>query len=283
MSFSLGAFYEELGFPAGDPPAPGVVKKRWLELCQLHHPDKGGDPEAFKRVTHAYRMITDASYRQKEVEKVMKAGKANAKGDLNIRIICPVSFEDAFFGRTLMISFNSLEFNPDFTVKPLIGNGEAYLRNLKIKLPPGSVGGSEHSFPGLGHRSGESSGDCTVSVAPEGHPRFTVEGDNVVSREKLPLELLLKGGKFEVLTMYGLKTAKVKPGTPPGGQVKVKRCGVAARGHHIVMVEALFPNEAELKKDGWRGLGINWDLSDSAGEEENEMSEIFNRLVKGGE
>lgn len=282
MSYSLSQFFSELGFKEKENPPLAAVKKRWLELCQLHHPDHGGDPEAFKRVTHAYRMITDASYRQREVEKAIRTGQANGKGDLNIRIICPVSFEDAFFGRTLMISFNALEFNPDFTVKPLIGKSDVYLRNLKISLPAGSVSGSEHTFPGLGHRCQTSSGDCTVSVAPEGHPVFKVEGDDVISHEKVPLELLLKGGKIEVVTMYGPKVARIKPGTPPGSRVKIRKCGVAGRGHHLVVVDGVFPDEAELKKDGWRGLGINWDMKDEPSELENEMTSLFERLLQGG-
>ena len=275
---NLARYLAELGFAPDSTPSLSEIKKRWIDLCKKCHPDTGGDPEQFKRVTHCYKVLTDASYRHKESEREVREGNRNAKGDLNIRIICPVRFEDAFFGRRVMISFNSLEFNPDFSVKPLIGEGALYLKNIVLQLAPGSTAGSEHAFSGQGHRSGDSAGDCLVSVAPESHPRFSVAGQDVASKERVPLELLLKGGRFEVLTMYGPRWAKIRPGTMPGAEIRIAGCGVARRGDHVFSVEPVFPDEAELRTDSWSGLGISWEAEEDVSDEAFVLNLLFDKL-----
>ncbi len=49
------------------------VKKAFRRLAKLHHPDVGGDPEAFKRISRAYREIVEelkkGGVRRKEVKR----------------------------------------------------------------------------------------------------------------------------------------------------------------------------------------------------------------------
>jgi len=41
-----------------------VIKKAYLKLARIHHPDKGGDPEMFKKITHASDILTDEKKRR---------------------------------------------------------------------------------------------------------------------------------------------------------------------------------------------------------------------------
>jgi DnaJ family protein A protein 2 len=43
--------------------SPTEVKKAYFGLAKIHHPDKGGDPEAFKKIQHAYDILIDEQKR----------------------------------------------------------------------------------------------------------------------------------------------------------------------------------------------------------------------------
>lgn len=36
-----------------------VLRSRWRALARLHHPDRGGDPENFKKAAEAYQVLMD--------------------------------------------------------------------------------------------------------------------------------------------------------------------------------------------------------------------------------
>ena len=55
--------YEQLGV---DRHASGdEIKRAYRKRAMQHHPDKGGDEEQFKQLTHAYEVLSDESHRQR--------------------------------------------------------------------------------------------------------------------------------------------------------------------------------------------------------------------------
>jgi len=54
-------FYDDLGIKKDA--TPDQIKEAYRELAKKHHPDKGGDPEMFKKVSHAYSVLSDADKR----------------------------------------------------------------------------------------------------------------------------------------------------------------------------------------------------------------------------
>lgn len=56
-------FYELLGVGQGC--SPEELKKAYRKLAVLHHPDKGGDPEKFKEISHAYQILSDEEQRRR--------------------------------------------------------------------------------------------------------------------------------------------------------------------------------------------------------------------------
>ena len=40
------------------------IRKAYRTLALKHHPDKGGDPEKFKEITHAYEVLSDSDQRR---------------------------------------------------------------------------------------------------------------------------------------------------------------------------------------------------------------------------
>lgn len=277
---NLAPHLAELEFGPHDQPTTTQLKARWKELCHKHHPDKGGSGEKFQRVTHAYKMITDPEYRHREEIAEMKRSNPNAKGDLNLRIVLPVSFEDAFFGRTMSISYSILHYNDDHEIIPLIGKADNQLvcHQLTLRLQPGVMATYETMAPGKGHRCGDRVGNALIAVSPLPHMKFRVEGVDVVSSEKLPLDVMLKGGKIDAPTLYGIKRATVKPGTRPGDSLVIRRCGVNQQGNHRVVVEPIYPTAEDLKGEAWAGLKVDWATAAEADAEAEALEKVFMQM-----
>ncbi len=43
---------------------PEQIKTAYRKLARKHHPDKGGDPEKFKKISEAYSVLSDISKRR---------------------------------------------------------------------------------------------------------------------------------------------------------------------------------------------------------------------------
>tara|TARA_R110000868_G_C10573330_1_gene737948 strand:- start:20 stop:619 length:600 start_codon:yes stop_codon:yes gene_type:complete len=62
------------------------IKQRYRTLAQMHHPDKGGDEELFKRIKLAYEILSDP-IRRKQYDITGETGTTNAKDEAIANII----------------------------------------------------------------------------------------------------------------------------------------------------------------------------------------------------
>lgn len=65
------------------------IKKAYRKLAMKHHPDKGGDGEMFKKIAHAYEILSDPEKR----EIYNKTGKTDGQPEVN-----PMDIFSQFFG-----------------------------------------------------------------------------------------------------------------------------------------------------------------------------------------
>ena len=269
-------FLADLGFTPSEAPSLPQVKKRWKELCRKHHPDVGGEREEFGKVTHAYMMITNPDYRNKQSIDDLKR-RPNTKGDLNIRVQVPISFDDAFFGRNITVSYGTIMFDEEFKPVPVdseeTNNFEVITE--KVTVPPGAIGGYEHIIHGKGHLHNPTGdrGDCLLIFTSLSHQKFQVRGPDVQSNESLPLMVMLRGGDVEVQTMWGVRTLRVPPATPPNKDLRIKGAGVGRSGDHICIVKPIYPTKDQLKEKDWQGLDIKWEMEEA--EEDKEAQEFI--------
>lgn len=76
--------YTELDVPVDA--SPEVIKQRYRTLAQMHHPDKGGDEEMFKRIKEAYEILSDP-VRRKQYDITGETGTTNAKDEALANIV----------------------------------------------------------------------------------------------------------------------------------------------------------------------------------------------------
>lgn len=210
------------------------IKKAYRKLCKIHHPDKGGSAEAFAKIHHAYRSLTDPSYKH-ESEKL----------NLNIAFQVPISFNDAFFGRKITTTFAQFEIDEN---KNIITKEHQEVHLVVVDYPAGHFGTFEKTFADKGVKFKNEVGVAKLSYVVAEHPQFKL-GQNgcIVSTERIDLEVLLKGGTIVVQTMFGLKDLKINAGTSPNKRLRIPNCGVNGQSDHLVQIEVVYPTENEIK------------------------------------
>ena len=62
------------------------IKQRYRTLAQMHHPDKGGNEEVFKRIKLAYEILSDP-IRRKQYDLTGEATTTNAKDEAIANIV----------------------------------------------------------------------------------------------------------------------------------------------------------------------------------------------------
>jgi DnaJ-class molecular chaperone len=250
---------------------PGVtaeeLRAAWRKRCRETHPDTGGNSEEFLRVMHAYRMLTDPSYVQEQ--KPVRS--------LDFQIQVAVSFEEAFFGASFLVGYNRVHIDENGL---MVNKKEIDPMAIKVVIPQGSVNGLGVVEKDAGMQMGDKRGDAIINVVVNPHPRFHVRDGNVVSTERIKLETMLKGGRVEVQTMYGLRTLWVPPGTVPKSELSIPKCGVYKRGSHVVIVDPVFPSKDDLKTSAWKGLDIQWEKVQTENNEDDSLVVTHDRLRK---
>ena len=63
-----------------------TIKQRYRTLAQIHHPDKGGDEELFKRIKLAYEILSDP-VRRKQYDITGETTTTNAKDEAVANIV----------------------------------------------------------------------------------------------------------------------------------------------------------------------------------------------------
>ena len=254
-----------------------AVKKAYRKAAMKHHPDKGGDPERFKEIHHAYKMLTDPSFVLQEV-------KSKTKGQPNLDAVFNVTFtfEQAFFGDEITLTFNPIHL--DDNGKPVIINKDKdiYLEGdvFKIRIPEGTTNGAQKKIEKKGLIQGERQGDFVINFQVQPHHKFQLQGSDIHTTEKIPLELMLTGGELDIPTMWGIKTLVIPPGSKPHDVVQVLKAGVAKVGHHCVSIDPQYPDKQELKdKDVWKKLGIKWEKYEEE-RETTDFDKVYEELLK---
>ena len=213
--------YDVLGVPKDA--SPEDIKKAYRKLAREHHPDKGGDPEKFKKVQEAYETLSDPQKRQNFDQFGSAEGPQQGGFPPNMNDVFAQMFGGAFGGTRGPVRREDHHHDLNITLE------EAYrgsTRNLKVTLTKRCFSclkkcqqcrgsGTVHMQMGpmafrqpcqaCGGQGGTASGcqDCQFKTK---------------KLEQLNVELKIPAGVEEgnILTAHGLGEQPFKPEEEPG-------------------------------------------------------------------
>ena len=266
------------------------AKKAYHSKAQEYHPDKWDEMNSeityeeqtslFKDVVHAYKMITDSSYRD---------GMRNKDHQVTLHAVMSIdlTFEQAFFGMKTTITFNPTHL--DEKGKPIDVDYEKdvclEIDVVKVIVPRDTRHSDRIVFRGLGMKQEERRGDLIFVLNVHPHPSMQYDFDTrtFMFNKSIDLETMLGGGEVEVETMFGLSTVRIPAGSRPNDILLKKHIGTDKSYNIEVTIQTEYPDKKKLKGSSfWDKLKINWGKEEDLDEEilnaEEEYEKAFERL-----
>ena len=263
-------FYNALGVNPGA--ENEAIKAAFRQKAKEHHPDTGGDAEQFRTVCHAYKMLTDPSYRYKDEQK-----------NQPIQVQVQISLEQAIFGCTITNYIRKQTVRATEEGKTeLSGKADSTVIQIVDKLPPRMMRFPfivKHPNMDLG---GGQRQDVEIFYGLGEHKYYKLDPKSGALMVTIEVELFtaLKGGKVEVETLFGLRTLRIPAGTEPDDVLILKNHGDL--GNLLVKIEIIYPKKDELKADRkkWKDVvETDWEREQRLDlEEQNQIHTMFINL-----
>lgn len=262
-------YYDILGVP---PQASAdVIKSAYRKLARRYHPDVSKEKNAeerFKEVNEAYDVLKDAEKRQ-HYDALRARGYRPGEefrpppdfGDVDVDLGGEGGLGDLFealFGRGRG-GFNgrAAPRGPTrprpMTAKLAIDLERAHAggpervqvgeRTIEVKIPAGIEPGRQIRLA----RQAPGGGDLLLEIEYRPHPRFTVEGRDVILRLPIaPWEAAL-GATVSVPTLGGPVELRLPPGSSSGRRMRLRGRGLSGQqvGDQYVVLEVVVPPAEE--------------------------------------
>ena len=133
-------------------------------------------------------------------------------------------------------------------------------KTLNVKIPAGVVDGERirlkgQGAPGIG---GGENGDLYLIIRLAPHPKFEVEGhDLIITVPLAPWEVAL-GTKVAVPTLTGRINLTIRPDSQNGQRLRIKGNGLlnkqGQRGDLLAQIKVVMPPSSEATKELWKAL-----------------------------
>jgi len=239
------------------------IKKSYRSLARKYHPDVNPNDataeKKFKEINEANEVLSDPEKRKKydkygkdwkHAEQFEKAGYHGGSGQKPSQGRSwggpagagAEDFSDFFSsmfgggfggGYSRRASFKGQDFNAELSLS-LRSAAETHKQTLtingkkiRITIPAGIANGQTIKITGQGGSGvqGGPAGDLYISLRIEADPIFERRGDDLFIEEKIDLYSLILGGELQVNTLQSSVKIKIKPGTKPGGKIRLKNKG----------------------------------------------------------
>lgn len=209
------------------------IKKAYRKLASTHHPDKGGDVEDFKRIQHAYNVLShdqrradydlygDASPQSqryswqgyddisKHFTDFMHKSERYQRMNPDVHTTVSIDLAQAYHGNTVMIDVHG--------------------RQHTLKIPPGTSTGNKYRIPGAGtSRYAEvPPGDLIVSIMIRHSNTITVAQQDIIMRVEINALEAMTGCHRVIDHVSGKHiNVKIPAGTQPDSRLRLTNMGM---------------------------------------------------------
>lgn len=173
-----------------------------------------------------------------------QSGRSTGRRGQDVEMELPVFLEETLSTESKKVSFQVPQYN---AAGQHVSNTS---KSLNVKIPAGVADGERirlkgQGAPGVG---GGANGDLYLTIRFAPHPKFDVEGENlIVTLPLAPWELAL-GAEVAVPTLTGKIHLKVPAGSQNGQRMRVKGHGLlhkaGHRGYLFVQLKAVLPKHS---------------------------------------
>lgn len=247
-------YYETLG--VNHTTKPDEIKKAYKKLASKHHPDKGGDPEEFKKVQAAYDVLGNPQKKHEydnpspfrnHGQGNPHAGQGNPFSDIfgdifgqrqqqrqsnfNAETQLVITLEDAYFGYNRQID---------------VGTGP-----IDIQIPKGIKSGTVYNITGKApiQDSNLPPGDLRVRIVIDQHDAFGRDGTNLIGAIEIDYINAMLGTSVTIQHISGRQlNVHIPPNTEPDSRLKLRGEGFTNAhssivGDFIILVKVSTPDD----------------------------------------
>lgn len=257
-------YYNTLGVPRDAD--QDTIKKAYRKLAMQHHPDKGGDPNEFQKISEAYDTLSDADKRfrydnpQTQTQGFPGGFSFNAAGfDIN-DLFSQIFGQQGFHQRTqqqhrqvfrtqVYVSLIDVYHGSNQMMQLNVGAGP---KVVNFTVPKGIETGEQVRYDNL-----IPDASLIVQFVVQKDLRFDRHGDDLYANVPISVLDLITGTKLEFTTLTGKKLeVNIKPYTQPTDQIRIGGYGMPIRdtGHYGDQILLLKP---------YVPANINQDIIDS--------------------
>lgn len=255
--------YSILGVKPTDDPA--TIKKAYRRLASKHHPDKGGDPDQFRKIQEAYEAITNP-------EPEPDFGGWTRKSH-------PFNFDDIFnagdfdvgdFARAWAKGHDSNRPNPATYVKTFVSLETAYMGGdvtvelfvqgmgqvkENVYIEPGIRDGTNIRIRGKGRQGNKNAprGDLVITICIKDYADvMRIEDDLIYNLQVNAIDAIL-GSEVSVKHLSGKSlNIKIPKGSQSGSKLRLRGYGMpimhrAEKGDMIVIINTYIPTVTDTE------------------------------------
>ncbi|AMB87340.1 DNA-binding protein [Pseudomonas agarici] len=184
-----------------------------------------------------------------------QSGRSAGRRGQDVEMELPIFLEESLTNESKKVTFQVPQYN---AAGQHVSNSS---KSLNVKIPAGVTDGERirlkgQGAPGLG---GGVNGDLYLTIRFTPHPKFDVEGENLIITLPLaPWELAL-GTEVAVPTLTGKINLKIPQGSQNGQRLRAKGHGLlnkaGQRGYLFVQLKTVMPKQSDdAVKALWREL-----------------------------
>lgn len=217
------------------------IKSSYRQLAKKHHPDTGGDPERFKKISEAYSVLSDEQKRA-EYDNPIQHGfhdsgmrwdfgnvddffrvftgaggfhhsQYSPPKNKNLRMTLEVEIESLISAQTRTVNLNTGRNN----------------KTLQVTIPAGINDGAILKYRGYGQDilTQAPPGDLVIEIRVKNSHRFGRIGNNLISAIRISCLDAITGAEIPFKTIYGNDIrVKVPKGTQSGTKLRIPNQGL---------------------------------------------------------